>query len=510
MERETIEAHRTGPEYPIYQPHAPDPLRFLWVKINTTGALGYRNDRQVPWVQKLALMANDALNNHSREIGVDGYFFASLATSSYIKRTGSEKHSFFYFPQDHRHLLGPALFFSRYNRSDRERQAWRKATIEEKLQLQSLFWKSQAVSDRSPVYPIWANSLIDPGSRSPTTLTRFFQTTAFPSLQNLQEHNLRNTTIHPNLNIVTGAACQMFEGKILVCQAEEMRKEAREVTRGLMSLSFRITGRETGTCRWAREKVVEHEDQITGFIRIINQMRLDNPEHMMPYEEAHSWAPVAAFKYHSPDSSFFPPEPVPDTDSQEEEMEAIKKQVPDYAWPDKRYKLEDRFRDMVPFDFTDQQRDAFKGGQNFRWTDEEENLLKKLFNQGYANEEVYQYLPLIRTSTRCRKYGKDKKKYHHNRTRLPDSENRLIQRYINRDPVEPDNSKRPPKRPKVVWSQEEDLFMLYCWDTLGFRVKDINKLLPYMPKWRAAETIESRFANINKKEVRAHWVKNAS
>lgn len=290
----TIIADKTGPNFPIYVP-GPNSLDFMWTAINTTGLKHTKNQRHVPWSQKLALIANDALNDHSEEIGVDGFFFTSIASSSLFKRVGEDDLAFDDFPNILRYKMGPSLFFAPYTKSRQERDAWRSANVQERLQLQSLFWKSQALSDRHLVWPIWTDaSLMPSGAREPSKNPAFTRSSPYPSLKALQSREEKDTTVDKTLGIIRGGSVVLLESKLWTCTAQHQKNKTGQSDKSHLMLRLRAQGTDSKLLRHIRSNFVDDDDQIVGFIKSIDKMYKENPEHMVTYAEAHCWGPAAS------------------------------------------------------------------------------------------------------------------------------------------------------------------------------------------------------------------------
>lgn len=288
-----IEADQAGPNEVLYRP-GPQSMDFMWTQVTTMGS-GSKGGKPVPWVAKLALIANDAINNYSKELGVDGYFYVSMACSSVFAKSGAADASLDGFPHARRFELGPSLFFANYRRGRRERVAWKEANVQEKLQLQSLCWKAQSLTDSHPVLPIWADdSTLPKGAERVPNQKYFTRATAFPSPKLLKDAGLEDTTIDKIRNRVLGASCLLLESKLWLGPAQRQKESSGQSDKLHRALSLRFDHEDTDLLNRIRHNSVPGDDQIAGLIKAASRMRTEFIADLIPYGEAHAWAPVVS------------------------------------------------------------------------------------------------------------------------------------------------------------------------------------------------------------------------
>lgn len=206
---------RTNPStydanYPVYSPGKNS------LKLMEEDLRWFVDTARLSWPEKLAVIANDALNNHSRDLGVDGRFFVSLETirnRALLGRFGQSGP----VPLDdlYRFLNGPCLFFAPYRRTDDEKAHWRASTLAQKITQQTMAGKSQHICESWPVLPIWTGGR-DMPKQDALPIQR---QTAFPSqslrAEILADLNIADTSLNPKTYKMQGLLVDCFLSRAL-------------------------------------------------------------------------------------------------------------------------------------------------------------------------------------------------------------------------------------------------------------------------------------------------------
>lgn len=272
--------------YEIYTP-GKDSLRFFQEEVRW-----YPYTRLLTWPEKLAAIANDALNNHSLDLGVDGRFFVSLEATQTLDY-GERQSGPDYVSEAYRFLMGPSLFFASYRRTEEEREQWRTSTLAEKIAQSVMAQKSEAICDSWPVLPIWTVCRRYPRQNAlPIQRKSTFPTDSVRA-RILKELNMADSSINPETGKVPGAIVDCLSGRLLFANASTFLWLCGENEyMGMKNMTFTVAGEEQRSGKWARNQLLEGEDQIAAFLKALNKMWKTARDDWVSYDYARQWTPM--------------------------------------------------------------------------------------------------------------------------------------------------------------------------------------------------------------------------
>ncbi|KAK3708397.1 hypothetical protein LTR37_011493 [Vermiconidia calcicola] len=504
---EELLINHLGANYSVYDPS--DSLAFVIQQRVKT----YHKGVQLTWVEKLGAASNDCLNRFSKELGIDGFFYTSLAGS--VGSYGSS-----YFAAAHLHEIGPALFFAPFRRKEEAREAWQRATVEEKIRLGSLYWKNRTLTPDTPVLPIWTTSAyVRPMTTGPddvTSLGKVLASTPFPTVKHLQNKGLIDDTVDPLTGTTRGPLCSILESQIMIASAEDYRRQAGKNTRRFWykSIEYMRRNRVTRSGTWAQQQKLEEQDQIKAFIRAIRDWIRTAPEDQVSYQDACGWAPVAIHNLRidltDPITLFAKPNGRWQLASSKTQIKRIRRMKKADSGSDSDDDFDDdagpkpgpgtstlmaRFLNFQPFDVADKDRKPLPSGDRANSWSAEEDEIVRLVSKGYRNREILQYLPPTRSAqTLNRRVNalqvtvKGGMGYS-----MPETENRLIRRYRLRQPLPLDVQQRTSSKPSMPFSVEELQFLRFMYE----KGRSTRYMASYLPGVRTHVQISNNLRSMD-------------
>lgn len=246
------------------------------------------NTGSQPWCLMAIVLLNDAINDHSEELGIDGWF---LITSNGAVRLLVLPHEPWWY--------GPQAVFAMRTRSQQDRERWRQSTLSEKISLSSLAINAWQLDDKRAVHPIWMAwqpPRLEPGFTQNARFVPFAPITKFP-----RGGRDPTTVATPSFTGTPGIFIDLTDARFVCTSAEAVKKVALSCTKTPARIALKTHATYASmamTKTWLEEWLPQNSvnadqedggDQIAALIKELARQMIASPEQTITFRRARAW-----------------------------------------------------------------------------------------------------------------------------------------------------------------------------------------------------------------------------